>query len=59
MTEPNKARALTIKEFAEQYKCSKSLAYVLMKQGKLKSIKIAGRRLIPVDEAEPLISGAC
>jgi len=58
---PNKItpRALTIKEFAETYKISKSLTYVLLKQGRLTSIKIAGRRLISVDAAEALISGAC
>ena len=53
-----KLRALRVSDFCQAYGLSRTTAYELMKSGRLKSVRIAGRRLIPVDEAEKLLTQA-
>jgi excisionase family DNA binding protein len=48
-------RALRIREFCEQYGLSRSYVYKLIALGKLKTICVGRRRLVPVDEAERLL----
>jgi excisionase family DNA binding protein len=50
-------RALRVNEFCRAYGVSRATTYKLMKSGKLRTVRIAGRRLVPVDEAEALIEG--
>ena len=49
-------RALRVREFAKVYGVSKGTVYRLMKIGVLRTIKLGGCRLIPVEAAELLIS---
>jgi predicted DNA-binding transcriptional regulator AlpA len=51
-------RALRVNDFCAAYGISRATAYKLMKQGKLRTVLIAGRRLVPVDAAEALLSVA-
>ncbi len=51
-------RALTLVEFCDCYRLSRTSAYKLINEGKLKTVLIAGRRLVPVDAAEALLQGA-
>lgn len=55
--EPLKPRALTIDDFVKAYRVSRTSAYKLIGTGKLRSVVVSGRRLIPVDSAEELLSG--
>lgn len=55
---PDVPRALTVAQFCAAYAISRSSTYKLIKQKKLRTIKLAGRRLIPLDEAERLLSEA-
>ncbi len=48
-------RALSVKAFSEIYGISRASTYKLMKLGKLKTVLVGGRRLIPVDVAEALL----
>jgi excisionase family DNA binding protein len=48
-------RALTLSDFCDFYSIGKSTAYLLIRSGKLRSIRVGGRRLIPVDSAEALL----
>jgi predicted DNA-binding transcriptional regulator AlpA len=48
-------RALTVQEFCAAYGPARSSVYKLMAEGKLRTVKVAGRRLIPVDVAESLL----
>jgi len=50
-------RALRIKEFCEAYGVSRTSVYRLMDQGKLRTVLVLGRRLIPVEAAEALMAG--
>lgn len=51
-----KRRALSVDEFAQQYGVGRSTAYNWMREGKLRTVKVGGRRLIPVDVAEALLA---
>ncbi len=51
-------RALHVNEFCAAYGVSRSTAYKLIAAGKLKTILIGKRRLIPVDAAEALLGEA-
>jgi excisionase family DNA binding protein len=51
-------RALRPKEAASAYGVSRTLIYEWIKTGRLKSVRLGGARLIPVDALEALISGA-
>jgi excisionase family DNA binding protein len=47
--------AVRVNEFCELYGVSRSFAYELMDRGKLRTIKLGKRRLIPVEAAEALL----
>lgn len=48
-------RALRINAFCEAYGVSRSTTYRLIALGKLHTIKVGNRRLVPVDAAEALL----
>lgn len=48
---------LTVKEAAEYLRCSESLIYAQLKDGRLRGVKVGRRRLIPSAEIDRLISG--
>jgi excisionase family DNA binding protein len=48
-------RALRVNDFCRRYGIGRSGVYKLLKDGKLPSVVIAGRRLIPRDAAEALL----
>jgi excisionase family DNA binding protein len=48
-------RALRVNEFCTAYGLSRSTVYKLMKTGKLRTVLIGGRRVVPVDAAEGLL----
>ncbi len=50
--------ALSISDFTRATSISRSGAYNLIRDGKLKAVKIGGRTVIPYAEAERLIRGA-
>jgi excisionase family DNA binding protein len=55
--EPDARRAYQVNEAAAAYGLSRSTLYKLMAIGKLRTVKIGGRRLIPVDAIEALLAG--
>lgn len=50
-------RALRVNDFCRAYGVSRSTVYKLMKANKLRTVLVAGRRLIPADAAEALLAG--
>jgi excisionase family DNA binding protein len=48
-------KALRINDFCKAYGIGRSTAYDLINSGKLRSVMIGGRRVIPVEEAEKLL----
>lgn len=48
---------LTVKEAAEYLRCSESLIYAQLKDGRLRGVKVGRRRLIPSVEIDRLIAG--
>jgi hypothetical protein len=48
-------RAYRVDEFCDAYRVSRATVYKLMKAGKLQTVLIAGRRVIPVEAAEALL----
>jgi excisionase family DNA binding protein len=48
-------RAYTIQSFCKAFGLSRSTAYNLISDGRLRSVRVAGRRLIPADAAEALL----
>jgi predicted DNA-binding transcriptional regulator AlpA len=48
-------RALRIPDFCRRYGISRSTAYKLKAQGKLRIVKIAGRAVVPIESAEALL----
>lgn len=50
-------RAYRVQDFCKAFGVSRSTAYNLMAAGKLRSVLIAGRRVIPADAAEALLRG--
>jgi len=56
MVHMSQKRALTVKEDVETYGLSRSTLYKLMR-GTLPSVRVGGRRLIPVDGLEALLKG--
>ena len=50
-------RAYQINEAVDTYRLSRSTLYKLMSTGTLRSVKVGGRRLIPVEALEALIAG--
>jgi len=55
--QPNEKRALRINEAVALYGISRSTIYKIMAAGKLRTVKIGGRRLIPRDVLEALLNG--
>ena len=49
--------ALTVAEFCEQVRISQSMAFKLMREKKLKSIKVGRRTVIPATEIDRLLAG--
>jgi excisionase family DNA binding protein len=49
-------RALRINEFCARYGLSRSTTYKLVSRGQLSLVKIAGRSLVAVDDAERLLT---
>jgi excisionase family DNA binding protein len=50
-------RAYQVNEAVATYRLSRSTIYKLMAAGTLRSVKVGGRRLIPVEALEALIGG--
>lgn len=48
---------LTVSETAEMLRCSESLIYAQLKDGRIKGVKVGRRRLIPSAEIDRLIAG--
>jgi len=53
----NRPRAYSVKAFCKAFGVSRSTTYNLIADGRLKSVRVAGRRLIPADAAEALLQG--
>jgi excisionase family DNA binding protein len=51
----NPRRAFKINDFCEAYGISRATTYKLIKTGKLRTVVVGGRRLVPTDEAERLL----
>jgi excisionase family DNA binding protein len=49
-------RAFRINEFCAAYGLGRTKTYELIKAGKLRTVLVGGRRLIPKDEAEALLA---
>lgn len=49
---------LTVKEAAEHLRCSESLIYAQMKDGRLRGVKVGRRRLIPMREVLRITEGS-
>lgn len=54
-TTPNTPRALRVNDFCRDYGLSRTSFYKLVAAGKLTTVKVAGRRLVPVEAAEALL----
>ena len=52
---PITPRAYRVQDFCKAFGVSRSTVYNLIAQGKLRSVLIAGRRLIPADATEALL----
>lgn len=46
---------LTVGETAEMLRCSESLIYAQLKDGRLRGVKVGRRRLVPMTEIDRLI----
>lgn len=60
MTTPTAAfikRAYRVNEAVAAYGVGRTKLYALMKEGKLKTVKVGGRRLIPAESLEALLQG--
>jgi excisionase family DNA binding protein len=55
---PDEKRAYRVNEAVAAYRLSRSTLYKLIAEGTLRTVKIAGRRLIPRDAIEALFEGA-
>lgn len=52
---PTVKRAYRVLDFCRAFGVSRSTVYSLMSAGKLRTVRVAGRRLIPADAAEDLL----
>lgn len=50
-------RAYRVNDFCRMFGIGRTGVYKLLKEGKLPSVVIGGRRLIPADAAEALLKG--
>ena len=55
---PIERRALRVNDAATVYGVGRSLIYKLMAEGKLVTVKVGGRRLVPCDNMEALLRQA-
>ena len=53
----NQPAALTLQEFCKHVRISTSMGYKLMRDGKLRSVKVGRRTVIPFKEVQRLLSG--
>lgn len=51
--------AYRVKHFCKSVGLGKTKFYQLMRDGKIKTVVIGGRRLIPADEAQRLVREGC
>ena len=56
-TQADERRAYRVNEVIACYRIGRTLIYRLIGQGKLRTVKIGGRRLIPKDAIEALLNG--
>jgi excisionase family DNA binding protein len=56
-TKNQERRALSIRETARTCGLSRATLYRLLKDGKLTTVKIRGRRLVPVGAIDALLNG--
>lgn len=56
--QPTERRAYSVKEYCAAYSMSRSHAYKLMALGKLRTVRIGGKRLVPVEAADELMNGS-
>jgi excisionase family DNA binding protein len=56
-TQNPQPRAYRVLDFCKAFGVSRSTVYNLINDGKLHSVRVAGRRLIPADAAETLLRG--
>ena len=49
-------RALRVREAIAAYRIGKTKLYALMKSGELRSVKVGGTRLIPIESLEALLA---
>jgi len=54
-SEKTQRRAYTVNEFCVAFRLSRATAFRLISTGRLRSVRIMGRRLIPADAAEALL----
>jgi excisionase family DNA binding protein len=54
---PEERRAYSVREFCHAYRISHSHVYALFKSGRLRSVRVGGKRLIPVEAADELLGG--
>ena len=52
-------RAYRVNEYCDAFRVSRATVYQLIKKGKLRTVRVAGRRLISVEEAERLLREGC
>jgi excisionase family DNA binding protein len=55
MSQVIRPEAFSVKDFCAQYSLSRSTVYKLMTQGKLRTVKVAGKRLIPRESGDALL----
>lgn len=51
----NEKHAITISEFCRAYSISRSSFYKMKNLGKIRTVLLAGRHLVPVESAESLL----
>jgi excisionase family DNA binding protein len=56
-TQHERPRAYRVNDFCRLFGVGRTGLYKLLKEGKLPSVRIGGRRLIPADAAEALLNG--
>jgi excisionase family DNA binding protein len=54
---PDDRLAYRVDEFCRVAGLSRSTIYKLMSEGRLRTVRVAGRRLIPADAARALLAG--
>lgn len=56
---PEGAQAYRVDEFARTFRLSRSKLYELINAGSIRSVTVAGRRLIPASEGERILREGC